>query len=290
MPSHLHEALLLLFRNRPSLAPELLRDALHVELPEYSEARLDSAELTDIQPAEYRADLVVLLLQDKPVLGIVIEVQLSRDEQKRFAWPVYAVNLRARLKCPVCLLVVAADDAVANWAAKPVDLGGDNRFIPLVLGPEGVPEIVDEAQAAADPELAVLSAMAHGRDRDTVRSARIALAAQLASAQLDAERSALYVDLILNSLSEAARRRLQTMDPIKYEYQSDFARHYFFKGRAEGEAAGRAAIVARLLTLRFGAIPEHERNRISGASAAELDAISERLLSATSLAQALGDL
>jgi hypothetical protein len=34
MPSHLHEALLLLFRNRPALAPELLRDALHVALPD----------------------------------------------------------------------------------------------------------------------------------------------------------------------------------------------------------------------------------------------------------------
>lgn len=58
MPSQLHEALLLLFRNRPALAPELLRDALHVELPQYTEARIDSADLTDIQPAEYRADLV----------------------------------------------------------------------------------------------------------------------------------------------------------------------------------------------------------------------------------------
>ena len=60
MPSHLHEALLLLFRNRPALAPELLRSALHQELPAYTEARIESADLTDIQPAEYRADLVVL--------------------------------------------------------------------------------------------------------------------------------------------------------------------------------------------------------------------------------------
>jgi hypothetical protein len=74
----LHEALLLLFRNRPTLALELLRDALHVEwLPAYTEVRIDSAELTDIQPAEYRADLVVLLLNGVPVLGIVVEVQLS---------------------------------------------------------------------------------------------------------------------------------------------------------------------------------------------------------------------
>jgi hypothetical protein len=61
MPSQLHEALLSLFRNRPELAPELLRDALHIQLPAYSEARIESADLTDLQPAAYRADLVVLL-------------------------------------------------------------------------------------------------------------------------------------------------------------------------------------------------------------------------------------
>src|SRR5687767_6854547 len=62
MPSQLHEALLLLFRNRPTLAPELMRDALRCELPAFTEARIDSADLTDVKPAEYRADLVVLLL------------------------------------------------------------------------------------------------------------------------------------------------------------------------------------------------------------------------------------
>ena len=60
MPSQLHEVLLQLFRNRPGLAPELLRDALHQELPSYTEARIDSADLSEVQPAEYRADLVVL--------------------------------------------------------------------------------------------------------------------------------------------------------------------------------------------------------------------------------------
>jgi hypothetical protein len=42
MPSHRHEALLQLFRNRPTLAVELLRDVLHAELPEYSDVRIDS--------------------------------------------------------------------------------------------------------------------------------------------------------------------------------------------------------------------------------------------------------
>ena len=131
MPSQLHEVLLQLFRNRPLLAPELLRDALHVELPKFTEARIDSADLTDVQPAEYRADLVVLLLDGKPVLGIVIEVQLSPQDRKRFVWPVYVVTLRARLECPVCLLVVTADESVARWAAKPIEIGNGGRFVPL---------------------------------------------------------------------------------------------------------------------------------------------------------------
>jgi hypothetical protein len=50
VPSQLHEALLLLFRNRPELAPELLRDALHIELPSYTEVRIESADLTEVVP------------------------------------------------------------------------------------------------------------------------------------------------------------------------------------------------------------------------------------------------
>lgn len=72
MPSHFHEALLQLFRNRPELAPQLLR-ALQTDLPAYRDVRIDSAELTEIQPAEYRADLVVALTDGVARLGIVVE-------------------------------------------------------------------------------------------------------------------------------------------------------------------------------------------------------------------------
>ena len=307
MPSQLHEALLLLFRNRPELAPELLRDALNMELPDYTQARIDCADLNEVQPTEYRADLVVLLLNEKPVFGIVLEAQLSSDPRKRFVWPVYVASLRARLKCPVCLLVVTADEAVARWAAKPVDMGGGNCFVPWVLHPSGVPQITEPAQALADPELAVLSAMAHGRDRNTTKSAQIALVAQLASQGLDADRSTLYFDLVLASLSEAARRELQAMDPAKYEYQSEFAKRYFAQGieqgiergiergieqgieqgMALGATEGRAAMVLRLLSVRFGPLNEDIEARIRRASIAELDSIGERLLSAGSLDEAL---
>jgi hypothetical protein len=148
MPSHFHEALVQLFRNRPELAPELL-SVLQTDLPAFSAVRIDSAELTDIQPAEYRADLVITLTDALPKLGIVVEVQLSIDHHKQFAWPAYVANLRARLKCPVCLLVVAGDETVARWAARPVRIGGGNYFAPLVCDPATFPKLPTKSKRNA---------------------------------------------------------------------------------------------------------------------------------------------
>lgn len=283
MPSQQHEAILELFRNRPALAPELLRDALNVPLPPYTEVRVDSADLTQIQPTEYRADLVVLLVDGQPVLGIVVEVQLARDERKHYVWPVYVATLRARLECPVVLLAVAPDEATARWAGRGVELGGGNVFRPFVLGPSCVPIVTDEDQARADPELAVLSAMAHGADDDAELAARIAAAAHSASCALDDERATLYYDLVQKHLSEAARRALNTMAIANYEYQSEFARRYFAQGKAEG----KVDLLAQQLTRRFGPLPAAATARLADASVAELDVIGERLLNAQSLDEAL---
>src|SRR5690606_31191488 len=125
------------------------------------------------------------------------------------------------------VLVVTDDDTVATWAAQSIEMGCANTFTPLVIGPSGVPEIVDDDLAQAHPELAVLSAMAHGQDPDVTKSVRIAAAAQRACSDLDNERAGLYLDLIHISLSEDARRALQEMLPANYEYQSDFARKYY---------------------------------------------------------------
>jgi len=82
------------------------------------------------------------------------------------------------------------------------------------------------------------------------------------------------------------------MDPAKYEYQSDFAKQYIgvgrAEGRAEGELHGRAALLQRQLTRRFGPLPPEAAERLSAATIDELDAIGERLLSAQSLDEALG--
>jgi hypothetical protein len=205
MPSTLHEALIEMFRNRPSLAAELLGGPLGVELPAYQVARLESGDLPDLTPTEYRADVVVVLAAaETPLLAVAVEVQLGRDNGKRWSWPVYLTTLRARLRCPTVLLVVCADVAAATWCAAPIELGHPGWTLsPLVLEPDRVPVVTDTEEAARDPELAVLSAMAHGGrpDRTDVLHALVS-----ALAAVDQERATLYSNVVLAALPAAAHR------------------------------------------------------------------------------------
>ena len=125
--------------------------------------------------------------------------------------------------------------------------------------------------------------MTHGRSRDVERSTRVASVAKSAALGLDAERSRLYFDLIIGSLSEAARRALKSMDTQTYlrtyGYQSDFARGYVAQGRVD--------TLSRLLSLKFGPLSAEARNLIGAATMTELDHMIDRLLEAKTLEDVL---
>ncbi len=253
MPSMAHEILVDLFKNRPSLAAEILVEVLGFSLPAYTEARLASIDLTEIQPAEYRADVVVLLLDGAtPVRVLIVEVQLAVDPRKRLSLPAYVTVSRAIHGCPAGLLVVAPDPAVAAWCAEPIETGVPGFvLIPPVLRRAALPVVTDPAEAARRPELAVLSVMAHG---ETEQGATIAGALLPALEGLDDDdRARFYYDLVLNSLNVAARRALEAM--MKgYEYQSDFAKQYV--------AEGKASALLTVLRGRGIAVPDAARDRI----------------------------
>jgi hypothetical protein len=284
MPTMAHEILVDLFKNRPSLGAELLSEVLGVALPPYTEARLTSIDLTQIQPAEYRADVVVLLLDgDVPVSVLINEVQLGIDPRKRFTWPEYAMGSRAAHSCPVSLLIIAPDPEVAAWCAEAIETGIPGFVLrPPVLGRRSVPVVTDPAEAARRPELAVLSALAHG---ESDVGAAVAAAVLPAIRGLDDNRARFYGDLVLISLNEAARRALEAR--MKgYEYQSDFAKKYVAQGRTEGEA--RALLTA--LRVRGIAVPEATREQILAQKDPEqLDRWLEKAVVATSLAEVLGE-
>ena len=203
-PSAIHEGIVSLFRNCPELAPILLRTVAKHSLPEFTRGEIGSENLTAIKPVEFRADGVTLLVHSARVFGIVVEVQLAIDGRKRYTWPAYVTNLRAQHEIPVALLVVTPYLAVANWANEPIHLGQGSTITPAVIGPDEIPLIIDIDFSERSPELAVLSAMAHGNLEPTL-SAAAALSALDACNGVPEERLVLYSDLIISSLGHAAR-------------------------------------------------------------------------------------
>lgn len=287
MPSHLHEALVELFRHRPELAAELLADAFGVAVPSHQGARLEAGDLTDLAPTEYRADVAVVLADhDAPVVAVVVEVQLRRDLAKRRSWPVYLATLYARLRCAAMLLVVCPDPATATWCAAPIELGHPGwTLCPLVLGPDRVPVVTDAVQAARSPELAVLSAVAHGRYREHEKVLDALMAALEA---VDHDHANLYADVVLAALPEAARQYLEDlMTTGTYEYQSDFARRYFGQGKTEGRTEGKAEAVLAVLAARSVEVSAQAHRRIAECS--DLDQL-ESWLRRASTAESISDL
>jgi hypothetical protein len=279
MASWNHEGLVELFRSDPRLAAELLQGPLGLELPAFAEARVESGSLTQLNPAELRADLVVSLSDgQKSVLAIIVEAQREEDPEKLFSWPAYVASLRHRLRCNVCLLVVTQSERVANWASRTIVMGPGGSLAPLVLRPSSVPVIstVDEARKA--PELAVLSAMVHGGG-GVETALDVALAGSAVALELGRDRFLLYFGLIFGALSEPARKAFQ-MDPQGVRFFDESQKQSFDRGRA----AEKAADVLAVLEARGLTVSDAQRERILGTK--ELDTLARWLGRAATVASA----
>jgi hypothetical protein len=292
MPSTLHEALVLLFRESPRLAPMLLARTVGFELPEDAEIQVTSSEFADLDPPEYRADVVLRIPDEKDRDRatrevFIVEIQLDADPLKHFTWPQYVTAARTRHRCPATLVVVTVDERVARWCSQPITLDrAGNVFRPVVIGPTTIPVVTDEAQARTWPELAVLSVIAHGHEPG---SEAIGAAALAACDRLDSAQARLYADLIYTNLNEIARAALEAlMQQHNYTYQSDFAKKYVAEGVKEGTKKGielgYRATLRTLLEQRFGALPADALARLDQADADTLDAWVRRVLTAGSLA------
>jgi hypothetical protein len=301
MPSLNHEGVIALVRDRPAFAASLLRELMHIEVPHFTEARLTEAALPQLVPVGYHADAVVLFVDlvdntNKPVFGIIFEVQLDRRARKKYTWPLYAVAARARYKCPFVVAVVTPNLATARWAGRPIDLGGGNVFRPHVIGPAGIPQVTDRGRASRDPQLAVLSVMAHGRGA-VETAVPIGRAAIHAVMRLPEEQRVLYSVLIEQALSEAARKALDMEPEIEIEkFFTEAHRRSYNRGKAKGEAKGeakgkaegKAEALLMVLKQRGMAITDDQQRRITACSdLATLDRWLEGALSVASVEELL---
>ena len=271
MPSLDHELHVELFRQAPVLALELLRACAGIDLA--GEAELASADLSQVTPTEFRADAVVVVRgpDRAPVTGVVVEVQITRDPDKRRTWPLYVTALRASLDCPVLLLVVAPDPRVAESAREPIATGHPGfTLVPIVISHEDIPRLTGGVMV---PELAVLSAVAHPE-------AAVARAALAHLPGLPAELRALYCDYVLNALPDLIRHALEVeMTPERMIEVSKQLRAQvneklaYDVGKREGREEGRRTVVLEVLTARFGASAQVLAARIEALTGEPLAAL-----------------
>jgi hypothetical protein len=173
--------------------------------------------------------------------------------------------------------------AESPWCSQPIDIGVRGFVLqPPVLGRESIPKITDVAEALRRPELALLSAMAHG---DTAEAHAIAEAASSAFAELDDKRSGFYQDILYNSINEAARHVLEAK--MKgYEYTSPFMKKAIQEGRDEGMAHA----VLTVLRARGINVPEATRHRmLAERDPVRLERWIERAVAASSVEEVLAE-
>lgn len=101
-----------------------------------------------------------------------------------------------------------------------------------MLGPELVPVVTDAEQATRTPELAVLSALAHGGDVGR-RAVLDALLSGLSA--VEKQHALLYLEVVYAALPGSARRHLEErMSTDTGEQLSELGRWFVAKGKAEG--------------------------------------------------------
>jgi hypothetical protein len=267
----------------------MLTGLLGLDVPSHDHVRVDSAKVSDLIPTEYSADAVVVLTTaERPVMAVIVEMQRRRDRAKRRSWPVYLTTLRARLDCPVALLVVSPTAAVARWCAAPIPLGHPGLVLtPLVVGPDLVPVVTDPARARSDPELTVLSALTHAHQPEHYPVLHALLAALDV---VDHDMVELYHDLVFAALPPAARRHLEEQMTATYEYRSEFMRNLVSRSEARGEVRGEAHALLAVLEARGVDVPDGARTHILGCTdAALLDTWVRRAATATAVGELFVD-
>lgn len=300
MPTLEHNGLVDMFRGNPRLAPHLVKELLHLPVPPYESVAVVESTLDQLLPSEFRADLV-LEMRDAAgelVLSIVLEVQRADDAAKKFSWPVYLAVVRSRTRCPAIVLVVAPDARVASWAGEVIDLGLSLSIVrPLVVGPGVLPEVTDPEVAIREPDLALLSAMAHGNGPNGFA---VLIAAFKAVDRLDKERSAVYSWIILNVLRRSVQEAVgkwimenRVTATIPEEDLPSFMREMLVRGRTEGELKGKLEgkrdLLLHLVARRGLVLTAEERARIDACTdGATLEQWFDNVLTAKTNADVFG--
>jgi hypothetical protein len=267
MPTPVHDSLNGLFRNRPAFAAEILRNTFQIDLPTDTHIEVAAADFNDRLSIDFHADTVIIVgPRLSPAYAIIVEIQQQKVEEKRPMWARYAAALWLQVKCPVVLLVCCPTDRVAAWAEEPVVTQLDSFVLhPRVLGPRQIPPITDPGEALECLELATMSVMVHGAQREVSESFMTALA------KVEVGDAVQYYEYAFRLASTDVRRFLEDMvSSTTWPVYSPFAKEHYghghsdgrAEGKAEGKAEGEVAMLLIMLKARGIAVTAEAEARI----------------------------
>lgn len=222
------------------------------------------------------ADVVFTLLgpDDRILMVLILEMQLSMDWSKRWDWPMLATTFAAEVRRQARVVVFTPD---------PVRRGEIRRFLlpkmeprPLLIEPDQIPLIDDAERARLQPRETIFAALYHVRELHEPVEARVAgiRAAVIALRTLDRHEQLRYGDLmqsftpdeIMQRVLEKLRASGEWEEPAPREpvlYRDSYA---FVNGEREGRAAGERdtlrKLIVSILETRGIAITSATRTRI----------------------------
>jgi hypothetical protein len=278
------------------LAAELLRSALEVQLPRDVAAAVGSADMSDVTPAVYLADMVVVVSDaatGEPVLAVVVEPQGRDDETKQISWPVYVTTARKSNKCPAAVLLVICWDTTEAAKCRRVISTGHPGFdlAPVVIDPFTAP-----GPSASSPYLTIFAACIGAISLETEAECHQVLTAiRDAGSGVASTRS--LSTLIMGTASEAARQILEALMATS-QYKSDFIEGFaeqgleqgLVQGRKQGLALAKAESIAKILNSRGLRPDDRQRERLGACTDLDLlDRWFDRALAAASVDEVFAD-
>ena len=237
MPSLDHEAPLEIIRQQPDVVADLLRRVLpQLPLPAAVTGALGSADLSQVAPAQYLADTVVVLADRqtrRPVLAVVIEPQGRDRRTKKASWPVYLTTAIKANKVPRAILVVICwDPREADRCRRVIRTGHPGFDLhPIVIDPRTFP-----SWEGAGPYLALLAGATGAIDLGTPAGRDTVLAAIEQTRASHADTAAL-VTIILGVADAAARRELEALMTTP-KFRSTFVDGLLQQGEEKGIEKG----------------------------------------------------
>jgi hypothetical protein len=194
------------------------------------------------------ADVVFTVLgaDDRILMVLILELQLSMDWTKRWDWPMLATTFAAEVRRVARVVVFTPD---------PVRRGQIRRLLlpkieprPILVEPDQIPVVHDVERARLQPRETIFAALYHVRELHEPVETRVAgiRAAIIALRTLDRHEQLRYGDLMLSFTPEEIMQRVlenlrasgEWEEPVPQEpvlYRDSYA---FVNGEREGRAAG----------------------------------------------------